>query len=1699
MKSVSRRLRLALLLAAAILLLLCAVSAAGYTTVASVNTALKNNKTVTLTQDLTDTTALVVPAGKTLDLAGYTVQTVGFTINGTVTKNDGKLIWLVSEPTKHEEGTVKDNPRHFMNAYNAVAEGGAAADVDLIRLKNNVWVSFTYKNASAAAAIPNVILSSNYVKFYPFPNAMIDLAGHDFYLASISHTIGEYFTDSVGGGKLRMYSWNTTSNDSENSRWTNSVKFLRANPQVPGSIYLSKAFAADADYDFVIPKNATLDTTVGALSVQSGYHTSITFEAGAGVEGTKGFSVSGDVILECASEADFKRSFASKATLFRLSDNVVLTGDIDLGSRPINFNGYTVSGGKLKTTGTVTYNGGGYAAVVKTAAELKSAAADSTVGGIVLGANITLTGDVELGHRTFDFDAYDLTGGTIHTTGTVFSSRGGGHIRTVYTPAEFWSTLNTMRTSGSKIKELRLGCDLDVRNKETYSKYPKVNYNGASNGTAYMWLEIPNGCKLDLLGHKLMFRPSSASLGTVVDSCANPKTGRFEGILYLYAWINASYIDPWNNACSISQKYGKVANITIDLYSVAGSLFSGKSYTVGENALLTGKAIACGTLTFRPGAGTSLIQTAGSIVYECAEPADFNRYEYTHAHIFRLTGDIRDDELVVRLGKGQTLDLNGHNLFCKDVLLADGAKIIENGGHRRLTKTVTTMAELKTALTAYTDVILNADLSDASAVINGKDFATLDLNGHSLTCKAFSVRDVDVFDSRDGIGRLTAESYTIVNDRSSQVALRDGTGYRFFRPATHVRRQAERMEDGSLRLAFSYSFANKDAYSLIASGESGLKYYVNLVCDDAPKQLFVFADALTEQYAALRLAEPDKDYVLYARLSDASAYGGEVYTDAYLANEALAQAAHTAEAGGAQKLFLPTENSDSLLDKTVGELRADNEALVREAIVRTAFAFYDRNPYTQYGMGNEDYYVKNIYTGYTAATVTSDGEEYDTKIQVGDDTFYFTSNDNAQYASVFADRPSYGVRRTLEISPEQVYADNIFFSQCSSFPHYVYADTFRTKPGVDTFTGDGTTVVFVVNSKPQTLSSVKVGTKEIPVNDGSNPNGCTYNRITGEVTFMTAPASKAKITVSYGAQKYQVYGGQSSVGGAWYGSNSDMYFDKGFDITVSAWYDPEDSRSSSYVSYFPGCTDLPTALKKMRNMKAGDVLNTAAHIMLCIGDIDNDGYIEYMHSWPVAGDTGNYGNYVGRDIYKPGKLDTPYRDAGEKKETNGALELIYWKETKWNANGDPIEAKMLIKQPLSGKVNTEQARVTVNSTAQYYLVAFSPMMSRAEYTHTGCCAGMDTCTFSEAAKTRLRMDRLVVNKWLADETGEKMIYQSQTVLPGQTATVRLQLVNRSSVGYNIPEVVETLPKGVTLVSGDLVHRDIALEPGETLDLSYKVKIGTSFKGGDTIVFPKGKVAGLESKETTIRVSDKIADAAKIAAAFKDGIPASLASRAGYETDFINLFYDSVLGETTDIPYSLSSWLVNRMDTVKTVGQISEVKGKVCTVYRPKIDAVADDTRTGLTAVQKKSLELAKLEVPMTLKGRYVALNSDVMIYQKNTDAYFCPRFDGLSRHQELGQEPFYLPGDAMICVKMKNPIYITETKLEDAAEDTEIYIYLGSGKTLKHTSAGTTVESFAKTFGNVNTEALTVVLRPLTVSSSGTSAVQELLPPLTIS
>ena len=514
------------------------------TSVAQLNSLLaaaQSGEQVVMTQDLKSTTLAVnVPAGVTLVMGSFNLDCVGFTCAGEVSKTTGKIAWLVSEPAEYSAtgyDVIEGKPQHALYALNAVNADGENSPVDYIRLNGDVDIAHTQTEDKfeAGGCLENVSTSTNYIRTrIKNDTTKFDLNGHKLTITSVTQIVHEDMTDTVGTGELWMRQWDssdtTSVNTSENGRWTASVNYLRANPQVKGVLWVSASMTTDGDYDFVIPEGAILDIATAGIQPNSGINTTLTLETGATIRGSKSLTVP-VINFECANLEDFSRTGTNKATKFTLADDFELTANKNLGAVDLDFNGHIVRGGTFGTTGIVTANGGGYAIPVTTEAELRSAldtASENYCAAIVIAGNFALTADLEASDMVFEV----AEGFTFNTMGKDF------YAKAIYANTEGFGThIGTLTQVITTVAELETALEAAAPG----STVKLTNDLISTTDT----VTVPEDVTLNLNGHTLQVLNDLTINGTVL-------TGEGGGItLYLNSNVVYHYLDATERAYAV--------------------------------------------------------------------------------------------------------------------------------------------------------------------------------------------------------------------------------------------------------------------------------------------------------------------------------------------------------------------------------------------------------------------------------------------------------------------------------------------------------------------------------------------------------------------------------------------------------------------------------------------------------------------------------------------------------------------------------------------------------------------------------------------------------------------------------------------------------------------------------------------------------------------------------------------------------------------------------------------------------------------------------------------------------------------------------------------------------------------------------------------------------------------------------------------
>ena len=322
---------------------------------------------------------------------------------------------------------------------------------------------------------------------------------------------------------------------------------------------------------------------------------------------------------------------------------------------------------------------------------------------------------------------------------------------------------------------------------------------------------------------------------------------------------------------------------------------------------------------------------------------------------------------------------------------------------------------------------------------------------------------------------------------------------------------------------------------------------------------------------------------------------------------------------------------------------------------------------------------------------------------------------------------------------------------------------------------------------------------------------------------------------------------------------------------------------------------------------------------------------------------------------------------------------------------------------------------------------------------------MRTMHMSPATAARLLYPRMAIFKALTDRT----VYDQ--VQEGELVTVYETVRNNSSAAYAHLPVCEPIGEGTEFVScseggvfgQNAVSWELNVPATKEVRVSYTVKI--TKKCGETVTFPAGTIASVPTRTFKQKVGKAplTAQQRKTLAELK----AAPASEHFEDLDYVNRFYREVLGMEIGLPKTVQDY-VNLRFEIRNLARYEEPESVFPMMVAKE-----------LTGEEKR---FADMEVPMHLSGRYVCLDVDDV------------QNDARLRAFEI-REYFYQPGDVFVTF---GPSCSEEKPTQ---ENIELDIYLGCGKALRCTAAGTEILPFADSIALHLRQSLCVTLRPAMV------------------
>ena len=277
-------------------------------------------------------------------------------------------------------------------------------------------------------------------------------------------------------------------------------------------------------------------------------------------------------------------------------------------------------------------------------------------------------------------------------------------------------------------------------------------------------------------------------------------------------------------------------------------------------------------------------------------------------------------------------------------------------------------------------------------------------------------------------------------------------------------------------------------------------------------------------------------------------------------------------------------------------------------------------------------------------------------------------------------------------------------------------------------------------------------------------------------------------------------------------------------------------------------------------------------------------------------------------------------------------------------------------------------------------------------------------------------------------------------LTGEEIPVTVTIVNNGKEEYKelpveeyVPEKAELVADSATVgakVDGKTIRWSVKIPAGKSISLTYKVRLTAAL--GETVTFPRGKVAEIPTRETTLQiVGKKLTDAQKTALVET----AKKATKNEYkDLDFFNTLYGKALGVDAGLPATATE-LVKKLTTAKMSG---------VTKYCYRKDSVAAEDAA-----------LDRMIIPLNFAGRHVVGDGSHW-----------------SRVREYKEE-YYQPGDLFIGLWGRN------TATLSAPQDVDMAMYLGNGEVLSYPYSGEPqIATFAATVGHSLRYNVAFALRP---------------------
>lgn len=385
-------------------------------------------------------------------------------------------------------------------------------------------------------------------------------------------------------------------------------------------------------------------------------------------------------------------------------------------------------------------------------------------------------------------------------------------------------------------------------------------------------------------------------------------------------------------------------------------------------------------------------------------------------------------------------------------------------------------------------------------------------------------------------------------------------------------------------------------------------------------------------------------------------------------------------------------------------------------------------------------------------------------------------------------------------------------------------------------------------------------------------------------------------------------------------------------------------------------------------LQPGDILvayGNSGHAMLYLGDVLGDGKNYIIHCW---------GSHITNGV--------------DKIESKGAIYLQTADELVFGPKNGTAPNWSLTNSVYAGK----------------FVCVYRPFASdkfKAQIT--------------PEIQSRLDYEGICINKYLD-------ITQYNSVKTGDKITLTVDIENNGKTEYKDLTVIEKLPAGAKLVSGELSQK-VTVPAGKSISLKYVYEV--TGKAGETVKVPQGKVDRIKTREISVTVGyEKLTESQTNGFYKLAKLIATKAETCGTQLAAVNDIYKAITGVDVGLPSTVEEYI------------------DLC--YKSAIK----NTKTGLIRadVTDANRKLMAMNVRKMYGGMYNLIG------------------DGSKYDRALEFRPeFFEPGDVLVTLTGSSTLAVkSET-------DVSVYIYLGNGKMLA-------LNGESKTFSNdFNSTILTII------------------------